>query len=634
VKITIDYRRSKKMKKIANRILLISLVPMIAMLITITVVSWYLTKETVTDLTDSLIDKSIESWEVSFMDNFNQKEMYIDTAKSYVEDKFTLASMADKESLVEHFDNMVDIFTQSLRDQNIVNLYLWLDPQYTPEDIVELSIRNMKLDGEIDYVRDYLYTQDDINSPGWEWFSSAIRDGSYISDPYDWAGFDQKVVAFTKAVVVEGEKVGIIGSDMLIGDMSNRLLGETFLEKGHYALLNKELNFLVHPNSEFIDKNWSDVIPGVTGESANILKEREQLSGLLLVSGQTYGFRRMENGWILLAIPNMRELNSSLRTLSVIYLIIAVISILLVLFFSLLLARNISHPISSTAEYLQVLSQGDFSQEITSKLKERKDEIGVLGKSLKTMNEQVSRVIRNVHSSSENVEQGANQLSHASQQLSGSANTQAGSTEEISSSMEQLTSNIQQNLFHAGSADEKIKKVTNDAEDGGKALTESVESIRIIADKIKVIDEIARSTNMLALNAAIEAARAGESGKGFAVVASEVRKLAENSQKAAGEISTIAVDCVNKSEQAGSLIDNIIPEIKETAHLIQEIFGSSREQTLGAEQINSAMQQFDKSVQENAASSEEVASMAEELSGQAEYMREAVSYFKLENEEE
>jgi len=153
-----------------------------------------------------------------------------------------------------------------------------------------------------------------------------------------------------------------------------------------------------------------------------------------------------------------------------------------------------------------------------------------------------------------------------------------------------------------------------------------------IATKISIIEEIARQTNLLALNAAIEAARAGEHGKGFAVVASEVRKLAERSQTAAGEISGLSSRSVAIAEQAGEMLNKMVPDIQKTSDLVQEITAASKEQDTGAEQISKAIQQLDQVIQQNASASEEMASTSEELSSQAEQLQQSISYFDIGNQ--
>lgn len=250
-------------------------------------------------------------------------------------------------------------------------------------------------------------------------------------------------------------------------------------------------------------------------------------------------------------------------------------------------------------------------------------------KSLLLMVHGLQEIVQSMTLAASQVLSGSQQLSNTSQILSQGANEQASSVEEISASMEEMTSNIRQNAENALTTEKIARKTAGDAEAGGKAVSQTVEAMKLIAAKTSIIEEIARATNMLALNASIEAARAGEYGKGFAVVASEVGKLAERSQKEAGEISTLSSESVMVAENAGLSISQIIPDIKRTAELVQEISAASTEQNAGAEQINAAIMQLDKVVQQNASASEESASMSEELSSQAEEMQSTFSFFKL-----
>jgi methyl-accepting chemotaxis protein len=193
-----------------------------------------------------------------------------------------------------------------------------------------------------------------------------------------------------------------------------------------------------------------------------------------------------------------------------------------------------------------------------------------------------------------------------------------------------MSSNIKQNADNAMQTEKIASKAAVDAKEGGDAVAQTVDAMKQIASKIAIIEEIARQTNLLALNAAIEAARASEHGRGFAVVASEVRKLAERSQRAAGEITALSSSSVKVAERAGELLRKILPDVVKTSELVQEISAASREQDSGAMQVNKAIQQLDQVIQQNAAGSEETSSTSDELASQATQLQKAISFFRVE----
>ena len=268
---------------------------------------------------------------------------------------------------------------------------------------------------------------------------------------------------------------------------------------------------------------------------------------------------------------------------------------------------------------------------LTVTIKERSGEDKLMH-ALSSMVAGLTRTVSDVRTIAGEVASASQAISTASVQVSNGASAQAASAEEASSSMEQMVSNIKQNADNAQQTDKIANKSAKDAQESGKSVAEAVAAMKEIASKISIIEEIARQTNLLALNAAIEAARAGEHGKGFAVVAAEVRKLAERSQKAAGEINQLSGTTVKVSEKAGEMLEKLVPDIQKTAELVQEISAASKEQDTGAEQINKALQQLEKVIQQNASASEEMASTTEELSGQSDQLVSALGFFHIGDE--
>ncbi|MBN2657003.1 MAG: HAMP domain-containing protein [Spirochaetales bacterium] len=323
------------------------------------------------------------------------------------------------------------------------------------------------------------------------------------------------------------------------------------------------------------------------------------------------------------ADKHFEERSNATRMMTI---LVSFASVLLGLLIAFLITIDITRPLARMVTLVTEMAGGDLTNTVEI---HRKDEIGILINSLNLMSEKLREIVSEIHLVADSVSTGSEQINSSSQLLSQGATEQAASVEETSSAMEQMGANIQQNADNSDQTEKISRKAANDAEVTGSAVIEAVEAMNQIAKKISIIEEIARQTNLLALNAAIEAARAGEQGKGFAVVASEVRKLAERSQIAAGEISQLSISTVDIAEKAGDMLTKLVPNIQKTSELIQEISASSMEQNSGVDQITGAVQQLNLVIQQSAASTEELAATAESLASQAREMKELISFFKI-----
>ncbi len=279
----------------------------------------------------------------------------------------------------------------------------------------------------------------------------------------------------------------------------------------------------------------------------------------------------------------------------------------------------------ATADVAEAIAGGNLT--VTAK---RRSDADVLGVALERMLDKLRTVVSEAAAAADNVSSGSQQLSASAGELSHGATEQASSTQEASASMEEMAANVKQNADNAAQTEKIARQSAKDAQASGTAVEQAVIAMQTIAEKITIVQEIARQTDLLALNAAVEAARAGEHGRGFAVVASEVRKLAERSRAAAAEIGTVSTQTVKAAQSAGEMLARLVPDIQKTADLVAEISAACREQDVGAEQVNTAIQQLDKVTQQNASASEQMSATSEELAGQAEQLQSSIAYFHVE----
>ncbi|MBF0622025.1 MAG: methyl-accepting chemotaxis protein [Magnetococcales bacterium] len=325
---------------------------------------------------------------------------------------------------------------------------------------------------------------------------------------------------------------------------------------------------------------------------------------------------------------SMDQVETEAQSSSQIAIAVAIAAIMIGAFFAITITRSIIKPLRTAMDAAKRIVAGDLTVQINPQCTTN-ELCGGLLTSLQLMVSKLRSVVGDINTVISQVTTGSQELGSTANIISRGSSEQAASIEETSSAMEEMAANVQQNADNARETEGLSSAVAKEAEKSGAAVFEAVDAMKEIASKISVIEEIARQTNLLALNAAIEAARAGEHGKGFAVVAAEVRKLAERSQAAAGEITQLSSSSVEVAERAGTMLKKILPDIQRTSQLVQEISASSAEQNAGADQINQAIQRLDQVIQHNAATSNEMVTTINNLADEAEQLHDVIQFFKL-----
>ncbi|WP_338669045.1 methyl-accepting chemotaxis protein [Pseudodesulfovibrio methanolicus] len=385
---------------------------------------------------------------------------------------------------------------------------------------------------------------------------------------------------------------------------------------------------MASPNEKHIGKSLWEVVPSLKRYADQSSAGQIQFTNDGEVyQGSIYVIKGLN--WKVWAFERLAEIKAdstkNLQMNGIMAVVVLLLSALIVYYFA---SALIFKPLESVKTTLQRIGGGDLRAEADSG-SIRNDEIGQLMLAMREMSEKLRNIVGKVGYAVDSVYRGAQELAATSDTLAQGATEQAANVEEVAASMDHMVTTIGKNTENSRKTEQTSRSSAVDAEKGGESVNKTVSAMRKIADKVSIIEEIARQTNLLALNAAIEAARAGESGKGFAVVAAEVRKLAERSGGAAAEISELSANSVSVAEDAGLMLNKMVPDIKHTALLIAAITESSEEQNSNAETVNRAIQELDQVIQQAASASEQVASTSEELTTQVDSLKETMAFFKI-----
>ncbi len=418
--------------------------------------------------------------------------------------------------------------------------------------------------------------------------------------------YKQAVKKEEKAAYLESWTTGIIQSRNLLLDYEKNINAEEFHIYIETCL--NQIDIYQETISEFVDleNSQTEIYADQQSHALEVMKEGDQIRASIEE-----------------VINQRAKLNIAIAVL------FSIVAILFSIGITFLITSSLSRQLGGEPYEIEAIASSIAKGDLTLTFPEKKL-TGIYG-SMETMTSRLKSIVIAITESAKELTNGSDQIAESASEISSGASEQAANMEEISASIEELNSNIQQNSDNAAHSNTMSQEVTENAKEASDSVTETLNAMRIIDEKTAIVEELARNTNLLALNAAIEAARAGEAGKGFAVVASEVRKLAESSAIAAKEITEITKSSVHQAEQAQKRIEKVLPLMKKTAELVEEISYASKEQTIGSSQINDSVVQLDTVIQQNASASEELASMSEEMSAQAHTMIEAVSYFQTDD---
>lgn len=480
-----------------------------------------------------------------------------------------------------------------------------------------------------------------------DWFTKASSSsGIYISEPYMSASSKKIVVTFSKAIYTNGYLKGVIGMDVLFSKIAGIMTNRLEDKNTEINIITKNGMYLTHKDDKYILSEQNTVFSNPM--FSNFKSSIENQNNLIEVKGKEWAaVQNIENiPWMVAGYGNTEYFDNLIRRLIIVLFVVVVAFMSIETVLVLVVVHPLSESLNRAINIIENMGNGDFNARFEKRLLDKKDQTGVLTKSIDEMQKNIGSVIFKIKHGIDVINNEIGKISEGSSHLSDRSNSQAAALEELASSIEALSSSLKETAKSASEAKIMSAKAYSDTKSGVEAVIQTAnnmkeisESSKKISDITKMIQSIAFQTNILALNAAVEAARAGEQGRGFAVVASEIRSLAQTVNDAASNITNIVEDTVNKIEignasvtQSSELLNEIEKSVNEVSEVLTGISNSSIQEEEGIEQINQAVMELNNITQENSNLAQDSAMSSKEVFDRTENMVEEISYFKFEDD--